>query len=186
MEVVSCKINGYFFCTWFEDGKFVVEDVEARKVIQLSESRVYWTVKQLADLLNGSSVCFFSRETRDNLGAMRISKFKNTSGWNLRCVVWLAIGGRLFVHIPEGKAQQGWEEFAKMLKSSINRFGSEKIARKGKPHDVIPPPIKHQRSYAETLSIGLCLENSPIMAAPKQGKLAAKFEQLNYSVPAPV
>lgn len=65
MEIVSCKINETFFCTWFEDGNFLVEDLEARKVIYLSKSHLLWMVEQISDLLNGSSVRFL-REVRDD------------------------------------------------------------------------------------------------------------------------
>lgn len=34
----------------------------------------------------------------------------------MRLVVWLSAGGRSFIHVPSGKAQQGWHSFLKMLK----------------------------------------------------------------------
>lgn len=123
MKVVSCKINGLFFCTLFEDGNFIIEDMEVRKAIYLSKSHSLWMVKQISDLLNGSSVRFFLREVRDDSGAMRLSKFKSKMGWNLRCVVWPATGGRFFIHVPEGTAQQGWTEFLGMINSFIIRIG---------------------------------------------------------------
>lgn len=107
MEVVSCKINGVFFCSWFEKGKFLVKDVEVRKAIQLSKSQLLWMVEQIEDLLNGSSIRFFLREWREDLGTIRISKLKTKAGWNLRCVVWPTSGGRFYIHVPEGVAQHG-------------------------------------------------------------------------------
>lgn len=100
--------------------------MKARKAIYLSESHTLWMVLQLSNLLNGSSVHFFLREVRDELGAMRLSKLKSNTSWNLRCVVWPATGGRCFIHVPEGSAQQGWNEFLNMVNNFINRIGSSK------------------------------------------------------------
>lgn len=71
MEVVSCKIINSYFCTWFENGKFIIEDLEVRKTIYLLESLMKWMVKQILDLLTGSSVRFFLREVHDDSGAMK-------------------------------------------------------------------------------------------------------------------
>lgn len=60
-----------------------------------------WLVNQLTDLLNGSSVRFFLREMQDASGTMRLAKFKNKLGWNIRCVVWPTTGGCLFIHVPK-------------------------------------------------------------------------------------
>ena len=69
MEIVSCKINGLYFCSWFEDGHYIIEDVEAQKAIHLSDSQLISLVNQLSDLPNGSSIRFFLREMRDDSGA---------------------------------------------------------------------------------------------------------------------
>lgn len=64
MEVVSCKINGIFFYSWFEDGKFLVESVEARKVVHLSEMKMLWTIKQIEDFSTDQVFVFLKGNAR--------------------------------------------------------------------------------------------------------------------------
>lgn len=110
--------------------------MEARKIIHLSETHMLWTVKQITDLLNGSSIHFFLREMRDASRVMRLSKLKNNIGWNLRCVVWPATGGRFYIHVPEGAAQ-GWNEFLEMLNNCIHQTWSPKENSLSKEKDTI-------------------------------------------------
>lgn len=44
MEIESCKIIGLPFCIWFEASQYLVEDIEANRILQLSKSHLGWFI----------------------------------------------------------------------------------------------------------------------------------------------
>lgn len=114
MEVRSCKINECFDCIWFESNLFHVEDIEARKIIQISLSQLRWFIEAIQELLQ-SPYNFYLKNRRDDKGAVRLSEFRSNSGWFLRCIVWSSFGGRFFIHIHLGVSFIGWNSFVEML-----------------------------------------------------------------------
>lgn len=76
LEVESCKIQGSFYCIWFEGGVFNIEDVEAKKFIPISATQLRWFINSISKLLQGPSDRYFQKKNRDDYGPSSISKFK--------------------------------------------------------------------------------------------------------------
>ena len=86
MEVKSSKIVDSFYCIWFEEGRFHIEDVDFQKVPNLSKNQLEWFIDSIAALVNEPTWKFFSKSGSDETGITRLSKFRTPSGWFLRCV----------------------------------------------------------------------------------------------------
>lgn len=99
MEVQICKINDSYFCIWFEEGKFFMEDVEYKKSLPLVKLHLVWFVDRISELLQGQSSSFFIQRAKDMVGVVKITKFLGNTEWVMRCIVWLETGGR---DIPMG------------------------------------------------------------------------------------
>lgn len=124
MELRSCKVNGVYFCIWFDSERFNIEDMEANKVLPLFETQLRWVVDQIGELLNGLSERFFLRNIRNDSRVIRILKFRANSGWT-RCVVWPASRGRIFIHVSKGTTQKGWISFLKMIEGFLYSFEAD-------------------------------------------------------------
>lgn len=61
MEVVSYKVLQSYYCIWSEDDSFLVEDVEAQRILALSEAQLRWFLEALSELLRGPEDCFFQK-----------------------------------------------------------------------------------------------------------------------------
>ena len=85
MEVASCKVNQSHYCTWKEKEDFIIEDVEAKKSISISEAQLRWTLHTISTLLNNPVDRFFKKDGEIDRGRMKIFKFQANLGWILNC-----------------------------------------------------------------------------------------------------
>lgn len=59
---MNSQINDSYFCIWFDDGKFIVEDVEYKKSLPLVKSHLDWFVDQISENLEEQSFFFLHTE----------------------------------------------------------------------------------------------------------------------------
>ena len=59
MEIESCKIIDLFYCIWFENGLFQVEDVDANKILPLSNFELSWLQEVFSELSQKPENQFF-------------------------------------------------------------------------------------------------------------------------------
>lgn len=134
-------------------------------------------MEQIRELLNGPREQFFLRNTRDNSGVIRISKFRIESRWTLRSVVWPALGGRNFLHIPIGATQKGWLSILKIIEGFLNNFEADRRQQDQYQKLEKPPKI----SYADMVKRNIKTEvpnalpkwnndlhKSPVLSQEKQ------------------
>lgn len=76
MEVKSCNVNRLSFYIWYESDKFLVEDMEANKLLLLSQSHLRWFVKNISELIQSFVPCFFLRNEHGDYGVTQLSKFR--------------------------------------------------------------------------------------------------------------
>lgn len=74
---------------------------------------------QYLRVASGPSIRFLMKNGRDSTSVTQLSKFRTSSGWIMRCVVWPVSGGRYYIHIPMGPLEQGWLSFHRKLKGSL-------------------------------------------------------------------
>ena len=51
VELEICKIADSYYCIWFENGLFQIEDVDFRKILQISKDRLIWFIEALSELV---------------------------------------------------------------------------------------------------------------------------------------
>lgn len=99
MEVKSCKIES-FYCIWLEKGHFNIEAVDFRR--QVLKNQLRWFINALLDLAQNEKHCFFLKNGRDADGTIRLTKFRASSGWVVKCVARNTSGFQSFVHVYTG------------------------------------------------------------------------------------
>lgn len=62
MEVKNCKVNGVHFLSWFEAGKFFVEEVESNRQLILSASQVVWFLDNILELTKKPTSSFSEKD----------------------------------------------------------------------------------------------------------------------------
>lgn len=88
MELQSCKVSGSSYCTWYDSDNFYAEDMDVNKVLPLAKTHLQWCVERISKLLQGSSNRFFIHNDKDDSRTTRLSKFRDTTSWVMRCTVW--------------------------------------------------------------------------------------------------
>ena len=94
---------------------FHIEDVEARKILSLSDTQFKWFLKEISEFLSGPENSFLLRNGFDDFGSTRLLKFRSKVGWITRCVAWQRNKNLSFIHICSSVSRQGWKSFHKML-----------------------------------------------------------------------
>ena len=88
IEVERSKVVNTLYCILFDKEYFHIEDVEARKILTLSETQLRWFLKEISEFLRGPENGFLLRNGFDDFGSTRLLKFRSKVGWVMRCVAW--------------------------------------------------------------------------------------------------
>lgn len=132
MEVVSCKVSQSHYCIWNDEGCVHIEDVEACRILSVSENHLQWILTALSKLLRGPADGYFQNFGEMNGGRLKISKFKAKIGWVLSCDYWPYSGGSLQFKSVHRRKQQGWMSFCNMLNKFVAKedCGKSPLSRK--------------------------------------------------------
>ena len=75
MEVESCKVVDALYCIRFNKEYFHIEDVEARKILTLSNTQLRWFLKEISEFLCGPKNGFLLQNGFDEFGSTRLLNF---------------------------------------------------------------------------------------------------------------
>lgn len=114
MEMVSCKVYQSHYSIWQEGDRFHVEDVEAHRILAVSEFQLVWFCEAVLKLLRGPEDRFYQKFGDLDKGRLMLSKFKTKLGWVLSCDFWPKLGHSTLMMCSQ-EDKQGWKSFQDLL-----------------------------------------------------------------------
>ena len=95
MNRSSCCIDKSYYCIWFKNEFFFLEDQKFKSAIPLSFSHLRWFEKAVVEMMLRPDTHNFSKQDRDEFGTTRIQKRWFSSGAIIDCIIWpILVGGR--------------------------------------------------------------------------------------------
>lgn len=127
MEVESCKIDHLFYCIWYENGTFLVEDMEAKKILPISNSQLVWFQEAISQLSQKPENEYLFKKEKFEKVVTKFSKFRAKKGWVMRCFVWPCKGGSPSFIFPQVKTSRFGIHLTNCQKDSRQNTNSSQI-----------------------------------------------------------
>lgn len=152
MEVVRCKLNQSHYCIWKEEGSCQIEDMEAKRILSVSDNQLCCILSATSKLLRTPVDSYFNKFGNTDKGRLKIWQIQAKFGWIRSCDHWPFVGGHFNLRVCSGERQQGWLLFCNMLGKFIERVDYIKWFVGNAPGN---PSLRllEKQSYAEKVKL---------------------------------